>query len=294
MSDAMTLVGRTAVVTGAASGIGLGMTEALLHRGMRVVMADIESEPLEREAARLTEANLAVLPVRTDVTDEASMDALFDAAIRTFGRVHVLCNNAGVGGTPGTLWGASERDWAWVMGVNFEGVLKGIRRFIPHMIEHGEASHVVNTSSIAGLMTGGGSIYAVSKHAVTRLSEGLFFDLRDQAPHVGVTCLCPGIIDTQIVNSQRNRPAELTDPAGLADLGNRAAAIREYFKTQGMAPRQVGELVADAIIERRFYCFTQDEFAPLIRTRFDQINAGENPVLAGAPPATFKNDRGLR
>lgn len=224
---------RTAVVTGAASGIGLGITEALLERGMRVVMADIEEVLLQQEAERLERANFAVLPIVTDVTSNPSMDALYERSIDVFGQVHVLCNNAGVGGAPGTLWGTSEEAWAWVMGVNFEGVLKGIRRFIPHMIEHGEPSHIVNTSSIAGLMTGGGSIYGISKHAVTRLTEGLYFDLRDQAPQIGVTCLCPGIIDTQIFDSGRNSPENLPASESKSGFGARVDAMKAYFRTQG-------------------------------------------------------------
>ena len=282
---------RTAVVTGAASGIGLGITEALLERGMRVVMADVEEAPLMREAERLEQSNFAVLPVVTDVTSNASMDQLFDRAIDAFEKVHVICNNAGVGGAPGTLWDMSEEAWAWVMGVNFEGVLKGIRRFVPHMIEHGERSHVVNTSSIAGLTTGGGSIYGISKHAVTRLSEGLFFDLEKQAPHIGVTCLCPGIIDTRIFDSDRNSPDDLPELEAIRGLGERIEGMRTYFRTQGMAPRQVGEIVAQAIEERRFYCYTQDEFAPTIASRFESITAGTNPVLPGPPP-TLTNDKG--
>ena len=273
------LEGRTAVVTGAASGIGLGMTEAFANRGMRVLMADIERDVLESEAERLQRSNLEVRPFVTDVSALSGVEAMLTAANESYGPVHVLCNNAGVGGgAPGGIWEASDKDWRWVMGVNFDGVLNGLRTFVPHMLAHAEPSHIVNTSSIAGMMTGTGSIYGVSKHAVSRLTEGLYFDLKNREANIGVTLLCPGIIDTNIIGSGRNRPADLVDHDRPANAPSEASErFARYFKEKGMAPRDVGEMVADAICDGRFYLFTQDEFMPSIKQRFDDILAMHEP-----------------
>ena len=285
------LVGKTAVVTGAASGIGLGMTEALTARGMKVVMADIQEEMLATEAARLSRENRQVLPKVTDVSQQSGIDALLEAATNTFGNVHVLCNNAGVGGAPGPVWATSAADWDWVMGINVSGVMHGLRAFVPHMLAHGEPAHVVNTSSIAGMMTGGGNVYGVSKHAVTRISEGLYFDLRELGANVGVTCLCPGIINTNIVNSALKRPDAPTKPEPTnTNMSQRRTQFQKYFAEQGMDPRTVGELVAGAIEGNRFYLFTQEEFAVGIKSRFDQINAALNPVAPPALPKTLNNN----
>ncbi len=283
--------GKTAVVTGAASGIGLGMTEALTARGMKVVMADVQEGPLEIEAERLTRENKDVLPRLTDVSQRDQIDALLAAATDAFGPVHVLCNNAGVGGAPGPIWATPPDTWDWVMGINLDGVMHGLRAFVPHMLEHGEPAHVVNTSSIAGLMTGGGNVYGVTKHAVTRISEGLYFDLAERDANIGVTCLCPGIINTNIVKSSLRAPGTApASPPSDPDVADRIQTFRKYFAEQGMDPRVVGELVANAIRDNQFYLFTQDEFATNIKSRFDQINAAANPVLPGPLPETLAND----
>ena len=269
------LEGKTAVVTGAASGIGLGMTEAFASRGMRVVMADVEAQALEREAERLTRANFEVLPIVTDAASFESVSALADAAEARFGPVHVLCNNAGVsgGGGPRPIWAQSQKDWDWVMGVNFWGVVNGLRAFTPRMIAHGEPGHIVNTSSILGLTTGAGSIYNVSKHAVTRLTEGLYHDLKAADARIGVTVLCPGMIATNIITSARNRPDDLTDDGDLPDAARQQAiaAMDARFKADGMAPREVGEKVAQAILDDQFYLLTHAENMEGVKRRFDDI-----------------------
>lgn len=285
------LEGKTAVVTGAASGIGLGMTEALTARGMRVVMADIQDGPLAEQAARLSRENKQVLPKVTDVSRQDEIDALLEAAVSTFGNVHVLCNNAGVGGAQGPIWETPKADWDWVMGINTNGVMHGLRAFVPHMLDHGEPAHVVNTSSIAGMMTGAGNVYGVSKHAVTRISEGLYFDLQERNANIGVTCLCPGIINTNIVRGILKRPgAEPAPPPSDPDIAERRSQFRQYFAEQGMDPITVGELVVNAIVTSQFYLFTQGEFAPAIKSRFDQINAAANPVSPPPLPKTLNND----
>jgi NAD(P)-dependent dehydrogenase (short-subunit alcohol dehydrogenase family) len=271
---------RVAVVTGAASGIGLGMTEAFASRGMKVVMADVEEAALLREADRLARANFEVEPKVADVSSFDSVTALADAAEARFGRVHVLCNNAGVSGGGGGqgIWAQSRADWDWVMGVNFWGVVNGLRAFVPRIIAHAEEGHVVNTSSILGLTTGAGSIYGVSKHAVTRLTEGLFHDLKAAGADIGVTLLCPGMIATNIITSARNRPAELAADAEPDDARRAAiAAMDARFKSQGMAPREVGELVVQAMLERRFYLLTHTDNMAGVSHRFEDILGLRDP-----------------
>jgi NAD(P)-dependent dehydrogenase (short-subunit alcohol dehydrogenase family) len=269
------LEGKVAVVTGAASGIGLGMTEAFASRGMKVAMADVEAEALEREAERLTRANFEVAPFVVDVSSFEAVDALAAAAEARFGKLHVVCNNAGVsgGGGPRPLWMQSQKDWDWVMGVNFWGVVNGVRAFVPRIVAHGEEGHVVNTASILGLTTGAGSIYGVSKHAVARLTEGLYHDLENAGANVGVTLLCPGMIATNIITSARNRPDALTDASDAPDEQRRAAiaAMDARFKAGGMAPREVGEKVAQAILDDQFYLLTHAENMEGVKRRFDDI-----------------------
>jgi len=267
--------GKVAVVTGAASGIGLGMTEALASRGMKVVMADVEEAALMREAERLTRANFEVDPQLADVSSYDSVERLASAAKARFGKVHVLCNNAGVSGATGggkPIWAQDEAEWDWVMGVNFRGVVNGLRAFVPGMIAHGEEGHVVNTSSILGLTTGAGSIYGVSKHAVTRLTEGLYQDLKAANAKIGATVLCPGMIATNIITSARNRPDALKDAAAPDAARSQAvAAMDARFKSLGMAPREVGEKVADAISNDQFYVLTHAENMDGVKRRFEDI-----------------------
>ncbi|HEX3917566.1 MAG TPA: SDR family NAD(P)-dependent oxidoreductase [Caulobacteraceae bacterium] len=281
------LEGKVAVVTGAASGIGLGMTEAFASRGMKVVMADVEQAALEREAERLTRANFEVDAQLVDVSSFESVAQLADAAEARFGAIHVLCNNAGVSGGSGgprPIWAQSPKDWTWVMGVNFWGVVNGQRAFLPRMLAHGEEGHVVNTSSILGLTTGPGSIYGVSKHAVARLTEGLFYDLKAAEAKIGVTLLCPGMIATNIITASRNRPGDLSeadapDPARSAMV----AAMDARFKADGMAPREVGEKVVQAMLDDQFYLLTHPDNMEAAKRRFDSITGLTDP----SPPRQF-------
>ena len=281
------LEGKVAIVTGAASGIGLGMTEAFASRGMKVAMADVEEDVLEREAARLSRANFEVAPFVVNVASFDAVDALADRVETWFGNFHVVCNNAGVsgGGGPRPIWMQSQNDWDWVMGVNFWGVVNGLRAFVPRILAHGEEGHVVNTSSILGLTTGAGSIYGVSKHAVARLTEGLYHDLKNAGANVGVTLLCPGMIATNIITSARNRPDDLTDASDAPDEARRAAiaAMDARFKEGGMAPREVGEKVAQAMLDEQFYLLTHAENMEGVKRRFDDIFHQRDP----SPPRSL-------
>src|ERR1700722_364014 len=188
--------GRVAVVTGAASGIGLGLAGRFAAEGMHVVLADVEEPALAKAAAELAGAGASVLPVVTDVSDRAAVDALRDAALSAFGAVHVVCNNAGVGGPHGPLWECPPGEWDWVLGMNLEGVMNGVRTFMPVLLEQ-DAGHLVNTSSIFGVFAGILGPYGVSKHAVAALTETLHFNLRSLGvTHVGVSVLCPGAVRT--------------------------------------------------------------------------------------------------
>ncbi len=277
----MRLSGRTAVVTGAASGIGRALAHRFAQAEMRVVLADVETDALAATERELKAAGAEVLAVVTDVAEPGAVEALAEQADARFGPIHVLCNNAGVSGGASPLWSTSENDWRWILGVNLMGVVHGIRSFVPRMLAHGEDAHIVNTSSVLGLSTGGGSIYAVSKHAVTRLSEGLWHDLRAIGAPIGVSVLCPGMVATRIVTAERNRPGALQDERDDAESSRRQAARRateERFLAEGMEPARVAEMVLDAIDEGRFYVLTHPES---IKPRLEAIFEGATPAVVG-------------
>ena len=202
--------GKVAVVTGGASGIGLGLATRFAAEGMRLVLADIEDGALEAAAQGLRESGAEVLAVQTDAGDAASMDNLGERTLDHYGAVHIVCNNAGVG-THGRMWELSVNDWEFVLRVNLWGVIHGVRVFAPHLIEQDEG-HIVNTASMAGLVSvAGAGPYNVSKHGAVTLSETLSAELRDAGSNVGVSVLCPGLVATNLGASERNRPADLRE-----------------------------------------------------------------------------------
>jgi len=271
--------GRVAVVTGAASGIGFGLSERFASEGMHVVMADIEEPALAEAAEVLIGRGGEVLPVPTDVSRPEQVDALRDRTLETFGAVHVLCNNAGVAGLGRPLWDLTPGEWAWVLGVNLWGVINGIRSFLPALREQ-DAAHVVNTASVAGLVAGILGAYSVTKHGVVALSEALYFQLLQHGAGVGVSVLCPGWVKTRIVDSDRNRPAELGPPAELEPT---QAAVREVGRRRvesGIEPAEVAAHVVDAIRSGRFYVLTHPEMNDAIRRRAEEVLAGGPPGLA--------------
>ncbi|CAN5912008.1 SDR family NAD(P)-dependent oxidoreductase [soil metagenome] len=275
------LSGKVAVVTGAASGIGLALAQAFAAQGMGVVMADVEADVLDKAIADLPEGTDA-LAVRCDVSVGAEVDALRDAAVERFGAVHVVCNNAGVS-TGGPVWQQSLDDWDWVLGVNLWGVIHGIRAFTPLLIEQGEG-HIVNTASMAGLTSPPFmGIYNVTKHAVVTLSETLFADLAlAEASGVGVSVLCPGWVRTRIHEAGRNRPDVAPEsPQAAADAG--LASFVGQLIAHGLAPDDVAAMVVDAVRSRRFYVLTHPEWKPMIANRVAAIVDGTDPVVAGLP-----------
>ena len=231
------LNGKTAVVTGAGSGMGRAFAERFADAGMNVVLADVEVPRLEEALAGVQGRGVEAIAVPTDVSDADAVDRLRDAAIERFGRVNVVCNNAGVADS--LVGTAIDLDnWRWVLGVNMWGVIHGHRSFLPHLVEHGDG-HIVNTASMAGHFPGH-SAYSASKWAVVALSEGLYGQLKSQGSTVGVSCLCPGWVATDIGNADRNRPEWATPPA-LDDrpADPNAEMVREYVLDQlrsGMAP----------------------------------------------------------
>lgn len=275
--------GRVAVVTGAASGIGLALARALGAEGMKLVLADVEEAALAAAERSLAESGVEALGVRTDVSDEGSVRALAHAAIGRFGAVHVLCNNAGVMGGAGLCWQIPAEDWAWVLGVNLHGVLHGLRAFVPILLAQDEG-HVLNTASMAGLVSLPlTSPYVVSKHAVVALSEALHHELAGRGPHVGVSVLCPEAVDTRIADAERNRPAALR-PATPVDLPERRlveAATRQAL-AGATPPEAIAARAVRAIRERRFYVLAEDAWLRAAETRFDDIRLRRPPTLA--PP----------
>jgi NAD(P)-dependent dehydrogenase (short-subunit alcohol dehydrogenase family) len=273
--------GRVAVVTGAASGIGLALCRRLSAGGLRVVMADVDGDALGRAAARLTAAGREVLPVITDVSRPEQVDALRDRVVAEFGAVHVVCNNAGVA-LGGSLWEMTVADWEWVLGVNLWGVINGVRSFVPLLLEQ-DAGHVVNTASIAGLVPATLGAYSVTKHAVVALSEGLSVELQARGGRVGVSVLCPGWVRTGIAGSHSRRPGT-GDGSGPA-AGSRAEGMRlaREMVRHAISPDAVAGTVVDAIRMRRFYVLTHPDLNDRIRRRAEAILAGDPPdPTAGA------------
>jgi NAD(P)-dependent dehydrogenase (short-subunit alcohol dehydrogenase family) len=273
--------GRVAVVTGAASGIGLGLSERFAAEGMHVVMADVEEPALSKAASRLAGTGASVLAVATDVAALEEVEALRDAALSAFGAVHVVCNNAGVGGPHGPLWECPPGEWDWVLGVNLGGVINGVRAFMPVLLEQ-DVAHLVNTASIFGVFAGSLGPYGVSKHAVTALTETLHFNLRSLGvSHVGLSVLCPGAVRTNFGTSARNRPA-WAGPAAVSGPAEKASAEQfDRLALTGASPAEVAGLVVDGIRESRFYILTSANRNNAVLRR------GEEIVSGGPPAAPF-------
>jgi NAD(P)-dependent dehydrogenase (short-subunit alcohol dehydrogenase family) len=275
--------GKVAVVTGAASGIGLALVRSAVERGMKVVMADVEKDALEHAAQAFQEDGAEVLPVRTDVTQPDSVSALAEQAVERFGRVHLLCNNAGVF-AGGLSWLAPQSDYEWVFGVNVWGVVNGMRSFLPGMLEHGEEGHVVNTASMASVTTAALSApYYMSKHAVLSLSETLYLEMQMKGAKIGVSALCPELVSTGIATGERNRPEHLKRKPGEGESPERdivEGAIRQVIST-GTEPRVLAERALGAVAEDRFYVLAPEgnNWRTACDTRLEDIRLARNPSL---------------
>jgi NAD(P)-dependent dehydrogenase (short-subunit alcohol dehydrogenase family) len=277
------LAGKTAFVTGAASGIGLGIATAFAQAGAKVMLCDIEEEALSAALAQLRLGNVDVDGVKADVSLKAELAAAAEATTARYGKVHILVNNAGVGG--GGPYGAwTEAAWNWTMGVNLMATIWGIEIFGPLIEQHGEGGHIVSTASIAGLISGESIAYNVSKYGVVALSEGL---RRELAPRgIGVSVLCPGFIRTQIVDSRRNLPKRFEGAVRAVPTSGPAAEwvnrIRERV-AQGIDPLYVGELVREGVENDWPYIFTDLEFEPFVDARFAAIKQGFDRIRDRQP-----------
>ena len=277
------LAGKTAFVTGAASGIGLGVATSLAQAGAKVMLCDIEQAALDAAVARLKETNADVAGVKADVSLKAELQAAADATLERYGEVHILHNNAGVGGAGG--YGAwNDAGWDWTIGVNLMAVIWGVEIFGPLIERHGEGGHIVNTASIAGMISGSGNAYNVTKYGVVSLSEGLRVELAPRG--IGVSVLCPGFIRTNIVDSMRNLQDRYADAAAAVgaqgDLPVWLSGIRDRVAA-GIDPMYVGDLVREGIEGDWPYIFTDNEFEPYIDARFANIKAGFDRIRGREP-----------
>jgi NAD(P)-dependent dehydrogenase (short-subunit alcohol dehydrogenase family) len=273
--------GKVAVITGAASGIGRALADRSVQAGMKAVLADVEAEALANAEASLKATGATVLAVPTDVSQARDVAALAQKTLEVFGAVHLLCNNAGVG-MEAAIWESTLDEWESVMGVNLWGVIHGVRAFVPVMLAQDTECHIVNTASMAGLVSGPGlGAYKATKHAVVSLSETLHHELAERGAKVRVSVLCPGFVNTRIMDSARNRPGHLppTAPLGSAS-GARWEAIRQLVPA-GIPAAQVADAVFAALQADRFYILTHPEGKEAVRTRMEDILQERSPI----PPA---------
>lgn len=256
----MDVTGRVAVVTGGASGIGLGIARCLAANGAKLVLADIEQGPLDEAVTELEAAGAEAIGVTTDVSDLGDVQSLADATIDHFGAVHILCNNAGVG-IDGPVGATSMEDWRWTLDIDLWGPIYGVNVFLP-LIEAQGQGHINSTASMAGLYAGASlGAYNVAKHGVVALMASLERDLRLAGSNVRASVLCPGPIDTNIVDSQRNRPAESAEQHVETEAGTKFWDMLTKTLAEGMPPDEVGPLILDAITNDRFWVLTHPEMA---------------------------------
>jgi NAD(P)-dependent dehydrogenase (short-subunit alcohol dehydrogenase family) len=280
--------GKTAVITGAGSGLGFALSRALAKEGARLVLADINAADLAAVEKELCASGATTTSCVTDVAWAGSLDTLAAHAQSAFGNVHLLFNNAGVS-VSAPIWESTEADWKWMIGVNLLGVVNGVRSFTPRMMAHGEPAHIVNTASVAGLISPPGfSAYTVTKHAVVALSEVLYQDLRRAGSKVNVSVLCPAYFPTQISDSARNRPAELSNPeaSGQPNDNEIAAQVRQAVQRGKLSADDIARITLDGIRDNRFYILPHPNIKPSIERRMQDIlldRAPSNPLERQAP-----------
>jgi NAD(P)-dependent dehydrogenase (short-subunit alcohol dehydrogenase family) len=269
--------GKIAVVTGAASGIGLAMVERFLDEGMKVVMADVEEPALVAAAAQLRDNGGEVEAVQTDVSDPDAVDALAQIAVKRFGTFHVICNNAGVGGQLSRAWETPLEVYKWVIDVNLWGVIHGIRTFVPRLVDQDDG-HIVNTASLSAWgATPFVGAYSATKHAVLGLTEGLQRDLADAEANVGVSIFCPGGVNTNILDSRRNWPTALgQEPSGPSDPASQAEEEALKTRTAGRVdPSVAADVVLEGILTNRFVLTTHpDQLRQLLAMRIESADSG--------------------
>ncbi len=272
---------KVAVITGASHGIGFGIAERCAQEGMKVVLAGINLENLIQAEEKLKPIGATILCVQTDVARLQDIEALAEKTLEAFGAVHLLVNNAGVIAL-GSVWESALEDWEWVMGVNLWGVIYGLRVFVPIMLDQNTACHIVNTASLAGLVSSHSSaVYHVTKHGVVALTENLYHALVKKGTQIRASVLCPGFVKTNIVDVERNRPGELTGGERDQQVDPDREEIIERLRQgvqSGMSPREVADILFQAIQKEQLYILTHSEWNAEIQTRIENILGQRNPV----------------
>jgi NAD(P)-dependent dehydrogenase (short-subunit alcohol dehydrogenase family) len=271
--------GRVAVITGGASGLGRALGERFGAAGVKVVLADVDEPMLAETAATLRGCGVTLATRRTDVSKGEDVEDLARFALETFGAVHIVCNNAGVAPV-GVVWECDEADWRWALGVNLWGVIHGVRVFTPILLRQGDEGHIVNTASVAGLISPPGmGIYNITKHAVVALSETLHHDLAAKTDKVKCSVVCPAYFPSNIAHSERNRPAELRSDRPKSDEDSaRETQLAKAVSSGKLSAADIAAAVFDAVREDRFYVLTHPRILPAIEQRMAEILAGRNPV----------------
>jgi len=271
---------KVAVITGAANGIGFGIAERCAQLGMKVVLAGVNADNLAAAEEKLKPTGAAILSVRTDVSKREDVEALAQKTLDTFGAVHLLVNNAGVG-AGSSVWESTWEDWEWVMGVNLWGMIYGVKVFTPIMLAQEDESHIVNVASVSGLLPAYPvAPYQVTKQAVIGLTENLYYSLAERKARVKVSLVCPGWVKTSILNSERNRPPDLKNQA--SNRVRDPAAIQTYRKMKesleaGMSVDELTDHIFKAIEDEQLYVLTDKKYLPRIRERMENILEQKNP-----------------
>ena len=272
------LEGKVAAVTGAASGLGRAMALAFAGEGMHAALADVDEPGLKSTLNEVQSRGVRAFAMRVDVSRYQEVESFCSKAIAQFGATHVVCNNAGVSPL-GAVWENTLADWQWILGVNLWGVIHGVRAFVPRLLAQGEG-HVVNTASVAGLISPPGmGAYNVTKHAVVALSESLYHDLRLRGSPVGVSVLCPAYVPTGIADSERNRPRELLNPA--KSPSKEETMLKKAVASGKLSADDVARAVVAAVKEERFYVLTHPRIKGAIRARMEDVldeRAPRNPL----------------
>ena len=287
------LAGRTAVITGAAAGIGRALAERAGAEGMKVVLADLDRGALGETTKTLQEKGVDAIGVVTDVSQADSLRELADRSLDAFGGVHLLCNNAGVFAAGGPVWETPVSDFEWQLGVNVMGIVHGLRCFVPILLEQDSEAHIVNTASMAAVTSSPlSAAYFASKHAALSLSETLYHELTQKGTKIGVSVLCPELVDTRIGHSERVRPEiwkrkDEDDGSEHPERDLVTQAIRE-FTAQGAPPSLLADRVFEAVQEQRFYVLSPEGngWRKACESRLDDIRETRNPTFV----ATTTND----
>lgn len=274
---------KVAVITGAASGIGRSLSKRCVQEGMKVVLADIDTKALATTEMELKTMGASVLSILTDVSKVHEVNSLAQKTFETFGEVHLLFNNAGVIGG-GTIWESTLADWEWIIGVNLWGVIHGVRAFVPRMLAQDTNGHIVNTASLSGFVSGSGNgwgIYRVTKHGVVTLSETLYYELAERGAKLKVSVLCPGAVNTPIIDAERNRPVELQNAPTDEQVNPKVEELWDTVRLEvqaGLSPQHVADEVFHAIITEKFYIIIPPEVKPQIQKRMEDVLQERNPT----------------